>query len=60
MINAWKKGGVLNNDKVKSLFTDFYSNVNIEGRDIIFNETQLESFLLTNDTWFEIIFNSPF
>ncbi|WP_421892905.1 fibronectin type III domain-containing protein [Marinoscillum sp.] len=60
VIEAWKKGGVTNDQKVREVFTDYYSRVNDADLDITFTPAQLENFLSTNDSWFDLIFNSTF
>jgi hypothetical protein len=59
VINSWKNG-VTNNQKVRELFTDYYNRINDADVDVTFSQAQLESFLSTNDNWFNLIFNSSF
>lgn len=59
VIDSWKNG-VTNNQRVRELFTDYYNRINDADLDITFTQAQLESFLSTNDNWFDLIFNSSF
>ncbi|GHV14878.1 hypothetical protein FACS1894169_04700 [Bacteroidia bacterium] len=52
IIEAWKKGGVLDDDGVYNLFKKYDSN--------IVDKRLLEKYLIDNDEWFEMIFNSNF
>jgi len=58
VIDAWQKGGVTKDQKVRDLFTDYYNRIN--DAEVTFTQTQLENFLTTNDSWFDLIFNSSF
>ncbi|MCT4613897.1 MAG: HINT domain-containing protein [Marinifilaceae bacterium] len=58
VIDAWKKGGVLDDNKVRELFRKFYRNNLNTNRNI--TKAELERLLTSNDDWFDLIFNSPF
>jgi hypothetical protein len=58
IIDAWRNGGVLDNNNVFNLFKNYDENVIYSNYD--FEMDGIEGFLNENDNWFNLLFNSIF